>query len=291
MGDFFTFQYDLKHPAAYEYLSWKHIGSLIVLAILMLLLGLLFRRFEKNGRRRFLHGIPIFMVCSEVFKQIVLMTEHHASVGMLPLHLCGLGAYVFLLAEFLPSDPAFWTQSNSQPTLITNGSTQKRNPTILNHGETKRTPKSVLGEISFILIMPGAICALLMPDWTMYPLWNYFSIHGYLWHGLLVLYPCLLLYDHEIAPRISHLWYEALFLAVVVPLIELFNIYHDTNYLFIHWPPADTPLAWLASFMGNPGYLIGYAILAVLVMCLVYIPFEISHLRLRKNTHDDTMQL
>ena len=40
--------------------------------------------------------------------------------------------------------------------------------------------------------------------------------------------------------------------------------------MFIHEPPANTPLELLAWYMGNPGYLIGYAIFIFLMMLALY---------------------
>ena len=45
--------------------------------------------------------------------------------------------------------------------------------------------------------------------------------------------------------------------------------------MFINWPPSDTPISFLASKMGVPGYLAGYAILALMIMVIIYIPFEV----------------
>ncbi len=43
------------------------------------------------------------------------------------------------------------------------------------------------------------------------------------------------------------------------------------NYFFVNWPIPDSPLSWMASFLGNPGYLIGYAALTLSVILLMYL--------------------
>lgn len=42
------------------------------------------------------------------------------------------------------------------------------------------------------------------------------------------------------------------------------------NYMFLLRPISGTPLAWLASFMGNPGYLIGVLVMLAVVLLFVY---------------------
>ena len=108
------------------------------------------------------------------------------------------------------------------------------------------------------------------------PVWNFFNIYGYIWHELLLLYPILLLIDHRVKPRLKHLWYEAVFLAVIIPPIYIFDKINDCNYMFINWPEPGTPLSFFAAKVGTPGYLLPYAAMAFIVMALIYIPFEIS---------------
>lgn len=228
----------------YEIFSAKHFACLITVGILMAVIGLFFVKSDEKNRDRVIKGLPVFLLCMEASKWIVLFALHHANIGMLPLHLCGLAVYEFLFASFLPAGKA----------------------------------KEFFGEIAVILLGPGSVFALLMPDWAaLYPVWNYFNLYGYLWHELLVLYPILLLIDHRVTVRIFHLWYEAVFLGVIIPPIYIFDKHSGCNYMFVNWPPEGTPLSWLASFMGNPGYLIGYAVMAAVVMTVIYVPFEIWH--------------
>lgn len=243
MIPFFTYEDDVPAGAGYQIFSAKHSACLIAVAILMSVIGYFFVKADEKNRDRILKAIPVFLLCMEASKWIVLFSLHHANIGMLPLHLCGLAVYDYLLVSFLPSERA----------------------------------RGFFGEIAVILLAPGSVFALLLPDWTFYPVWNFFNIYGYLWHELLVLYAVLLLIDHRVNPRICHIWYEAVFLGVIVPPIYIFDKRFSCNYMFVNWPPEDTPLSWLASFMGNPGYLIGYAVMAAVVMLIIYVPFELVH--------------
>ena len=59
--------------------------------------------------------------------------------------------------------------------------------------------------------------------------------------------------------------FAAGFLLRAAALVFLFDKKAQTNYMFLNWPPAGSPLAWIASYLGNPGYLAGYAVLVILV--------------------------
>lgn len=239
---FFYYQDMIPEGSGYEVLSATHFGCLAAVGAVMTVIAAFFLKSGKKGRDRIIKGIPIFLLGMEASKWIVLFSEHRANIGMLPLHLCGLAVYDFLLASFLPY----------------------------------RKAQGFFGEVAVILLGPGSVFALLLPDWTFYPVWNFFNLYGYIWHELLLLYPILLLMDRRVSPSVRHLWYEILFLAVIVPPVLAFDRTFDCNYLFVNWPEPGTPLSWLASFMGNPGYLAGYAVMTVAVMLLVYLPFELA---------------
>ncbi len=237
MEYFWCQQEDIPSGMGYPLFGKEHIISSAVTLVVALSLSVLFFKATDKTRHRVLRGIPVLMILLELWKDLVLVSADRFGVGYLPLHICSIGIFVFLLREFLPSDKA----------------------------------KAFFGEISVILIMPGALAALAFPDWTvLYPVLNFYNLHSFLWHGLLVLYPVLLLLCGEVHPSVKHLWYEILFLCVVVPPIYAFDRHFHCNYFFVNWPEPGTPLEWLAGFLGNPGYLVGYALLAIAVMLLVY---------------------
>ena len=113
---------------------------------------------------------------------------------------------------------------------------------------------------------------MLFADWTIYyPVLNFINLHSYVWHGLLVLYPLLVLLHGEVSPSVKHIHYIIIFLCIVVPPIYAFDRHFRCNYFFVNWPVHDSPLEWIASFMGNPGYLAGYAVLVAALILAMYL--------------------
>ena len=238
MEYFWKQQDDIPAGMGYPLFGKEHIASTAVTLLIVVVFICIFKRCNRKTQGRILKLIPVFLVLLETFKDLFLVSVGRFGRWYLPLHVCSMGIYVFLLSEFLP-----WNKA-----------------------------KKVFGEIALVLIMPGALAALIFPDWTVYyPVFNFINLYAYVWHGLLVLYPLLLLIKREVQPSLKHIHYILIFLAVVVPPIYLFDKKYNVNYFFVNWPERDTPLAWLASFMGNPGYLLGYGILALLVILIVYL--------------------
>ena len=237
MEYFWKQQDDIPQGMGYPLFGKEHIASTAITLLIVVLFICIFRKQNDKTRSRILKLIPVFLVLLEAFKDLFLVSVGRFGKWYLPLHVCSMGIYVFMLSEYLP-----WKKA-----------------------------KQVFGEIALVLIMPGALAALIFPDWTVfYPVLNFINLYAYVWHGLLVLYPLLLLINREVHPSIKHIHYILIFLCAVVPPIYLFDKKYNVNFFFVNWPERDTPLAWLASFMGNPGYLIGYGILALLVILIVY---------------------
>lgn len=237
MEYFWKQQDDIPAGMGYPLFGIAHISCVIATLLAVVALVILFKRMNDEKQRSFIKIIPVFMIFLEVFKDLFLVSVHRFGLGYLPLHICSIGIFVFLFREYLP-----WKKS-----------------------------KAFFGEIAFVLIMPASFAALIFADWTvLYPVWNFINIHSYIWHGALVLYPMLLLLRGDISPTIKHFHWNVIFLCVIVPPIYLFDKAYGRNYFFVNWPVPDSPLSWCASFMGNPGYLVGYGLMTLAVMVLVY---------------------
>ncbi len=235
---FWKQQDDIPAGMGYPLFGKTHLISVAVTLLAVLILVLLLASAKEKAQKRFLKFLPIVMVLLEMFKDGFLISVHRFGIGYLPLHVCSIGIFVFLLREFLP-----WKKA-----------------------------KEIFGEISFVLIMPASVAALFFADWTVfYPVWNFINLHSYIWHGALVLYPVLLMTCKEISPSIKHIHWIFIFLFATVPPIYIFDKMFRCNYFFVNWPVPDSPLSWFASFMGNPGYLIGYGVMTACVILTVYL--------------------
>ncbi len=250
MEYFWKQQNDIPQGMGYPLFGKEHILSTAITLLIVVIFICIFRKQSNKTQSRILKFIPIFLVLLETFKDLFLVSVGRFGRWYLPLHVCSMGIYIFLLSEFFP-----W-----------------------------KNAKQVFGEIALVLIMPGALAALIFPDWTVfYPVLNFINLYAYVWHGMLVLYPLLLLIKREVHPSVKHIHYILLFLCVVVPPIYLFDKIYNVNFFFVNWPETDTPLAWFASFMGNPGYLLGYGILALIVILIVYLILAVYY-RIEDNT-------
>lgn len=236
MKYFWSQQFDLPKGVGYARFGPEHIAQLLLVAAGIILANLLLKRKSIEAQERFIRIFPWIMVGMETFKDLYLVRIGRFSTGYLPLHLCSLGMFVFLIYSFCHSER--W--------------------------------RAVFSEVSVCLILPGSAAALLFPDWiALYPVLNFMNIYSYIWHMNLILFPVFLLVTGRAHPTIRHIHWCLLFLAAVSIPIYIFDRIADTNYLFINWPLAGSPIESIYNHMGK-WWRIGYAILVVIVVAAVY---------------------
>ena len=246
--EYFWKQYSqLPADVGYEHFSLPHLSTLMILAALIIFGVLVFRTWAAHRQDRILRTLPFGMIGLELLKDCFLIHGGVFDVGYLPLHLCSLGVFVFLLAGLSRSHN--W--------------------------------RRIFSEISVTLILPGSVAALLFPDWTMlYPVWNFMNLYGFVWHGMLVLGPLLMLTAGWAVLSFRHIHYDLLFLVCAgLPVYAFDRIFH-CNYMFLLRGPAGTPLAWIQDLTGDKYYLAGYGLFAAAVILVIYLSIEICR-RLR----------
>lgn len=180
----------------------------------------------------------------ELWRAGLLMSRGQYDLGRLPLHLCSMSIYL-----------CFFHALTGQPGL---------------------------GQFLYAFTLPGAVFALLFPDWAGQPLFSFITVSSFLLHFLLVLYPLMQVAAGEIRPELRRLpGCIGRMLLLALPVYVLNKLW-NTNYMFLNLPPEGSPLA-LFAFLGSPGYLLGYIPLALGVWALLYGKELLGFLR--KNKH------
>lgn len=225
---FFTYGDDLPPGCGFTLFGPAHFAWLAVCAAGIVLFLARYRKWDGPKRRRAEKRIGVVLVCLITCRTLFPLFSGRMTVYELPLHLCSMAGYLCCLHAFLKWD---W-----------------------------------LSQALYTLCLPGTLFALFFPDWVRYPTVHFVTVVAFLFHAGIVLYVACQLMGRGIVPQFRKLWKAVLFLLVTVPLIFLFDKEFDANYMFLNWPSPGSPLEWMASFLGNPGYLLGYAILAAAVI-------------------------
>ena len=171
--------------------------------------------------KRAAKGYGIIMVLMEILRDARLLYLGEFSVGYLPLHLCSLGMLLCLWYGFRRGDR---------------------------------------GGSLYLLCLPGALCALLFPNWTHLPVGHFVSIHSFVYHGLLLQSSLLPLLGGKLRFRDAAAAFGVLCMAAAV--VGGLNLWLGTNYMFLQRPSPGSPLVYLAELPGRYGYQIGLAALS-----------------------------
>lgn len=249
---FFAYQTELPSGCGFLLFDKTHLIFLTISALSVLSLCIIFHYQTTSHKNLLLNGIVLAALALTAAQDFILTITHHMDIGMLPLHLCDLAVFCYLLHRI------------------------------------SKLP--ILGYAAVCVFLPGALSALLFPDWTMYPLLNYMNLHGFLYHTLIIAYPILLLSDGSIRPRLRYFpETAALLLCLAVP-VYLFDRRFQCNYMFLLYPPKESPLTFFSRFcsgnLGTEGYTIAYMSAVALLLSLIFLGFEIMW-RIRKHfTHN-----
>ena len=235
MNMFFVSSENIPEGLGFQALDLTHV--LWLLAGMMVWVGvcLLHKRLSADKRKRLLRVLGIYIFSQEMVKNLVLILMGEFSWGYLPFHLCGIN---ILLITF----------------------------------DTFKQTKTVRTFLYYFAI-PGAALALLFPNWTNMPVWNFFHIHSFTIHILLVLYPLLLVTTGQVATDLlSALKGVGLLVAMAIPVYGL-NLLWGTNFMFLMRPDSGNPLELFEKLLGS--HLWGFPILLPVVVLVMYIPLAL----------------
>lgn len=224
-----------ENHIGFNLFSAYHVTWLVSIALFTAAAAYCYRRATPGIRRIVLLILGSSMMILELLKDGILLVIGKFGLEYLPLHLCSFGIFISFFYALYPS---------------------------------KRK-----GELLYGLSLPGALAALIFCNWTVYPPFNFMHLHSFIIHGMLVMFPVLLLASGELVPNVKYIK-DALFflLAVSIP-VYFFNKWAGTNFLFLNTPSKGSPLVLFEELLGNPGYVLGFVPLLFLVWSVLYLPF------------------
>ena len=164
---YFTPEGQIPAGEGFTLMGWQHLLMLAISGTFTMLSLRWMRRLHTGELNRLLRILGGVMLGLEVLKDFILAVIGAFSVGYLPLHLCSLAMFVCLYYGAHP-----WSKN--------------------------------CGQILYSVCFPGAMCALLFPDWTMFPILHFQSIHSFVYHTLLMQVSLAPVVTGRIRPGLRH---------------------------------------------------------------------------------------
>ena len=229
---FFVTSEHIPEGVGFQTFDLTHILWLLAGAVLCIAACVFYRRLSAQKQKLALKVLGAYIFLQEMTKNLVLILLKEFSWGYLPFHLCGIN---ILLIAF----------------------------------DTIKQTKTVRSFLYYFAI-PGAALALLFPNWTQMPVWNFFHLHSFTIHILLVLYPLLLVTTNQVSTELKSAFKGVLLLvAMAIPVYGL-NLLWGTNFMFLMKPDSGNPLEFFEKLLGS--HLWGFPILLPVVILVMYLP-------------------
>ena len=123
------------------------------------------------------------------------------------------------------------------------------------------------------VFLPGGVLGIVSPS-TTYPWLNFFSIHEFLFHGLIVVYGVFKIAIGESRATYKGVWVSTLFTILLMIPIYCIDITFDKGYMLLT-NPGDFPLTKLfwdisTPIFGNIGYIALLLCLGLLLFHIIY---------------------
>ena len=233
---FFATSEHLPEGVGFQAYGMAHLLWLLAGCLFCVGACLFYRRLSPSRQTVMRRILGVYIFLQEMVKNLVLILQGEFGWGYLPFHLCGINILLILF-------------------------------------DTIKQTKPVRSFLYFFAI-PGAALALLFPNWTDTPVWNFFHIHSFTIHILLVAYPLLLVTTGQVATDLrSALKGVALLVAMAIPVYGL-NLLWDTNFMFLMRPDSGNPLELFEKLLGS--HLWGFPFLLPVVLFVMYIPLLVA---------------
>lgn len=223
---------DMGQGLGFQLFDGTHFLILAAFAIVTLLISVWYVRLDDGTRQKTRLIVGSLALITQIMRMSMLVAQGRFTLGDLPLHLCAMSTMLIFVHS--------------------------------------RRPSELMGDTVFMLSLAGGIVSLIFGEWHIHRQLNFYTLQSWFVHYFLVLYVVMLLWSGEIKPRIKNMPKVTLGLLIYSAFIFVLNKLIDTNFLYVNEPLFDTPLVTLEQWMGNPGYIVGLAVLCLVIWFVMY---------------------
>ena len=196
MKHFWTHKDNIPEGMGYGQFSFQHLIWLLMTAALTT--GFVFVYLNADAERRIilLRSVSVTLMVIEVLKMIIIAFSDVKFSDYLPLELCSFAAY-FIVVD------SFWIGNDVFPEML------------------------------LTMFLPGAIMAVLFPTTSTLPAVNFYTIHQFVYHGLIIAYIIARFVNGEIPLSYPGVWKSILQVIILAAVIFLIDTKFDKNFMFL----------------------------------------------------------
>lgn len=235
---FFTHYDNIPEGLGYGLFTLKHF---LLLLITVLFIVFVVKKYKMSDDKNIIiirKIIAIILIFIDIIKLIIMYLNPMDYTNYLPLEICSFAAY-FIVLDSIYKDNIFFS------------------------------------EMLLLLFMPAAMTALLVPTTINLPIFNFFTIHQYLYHALIIAYVLMRYLNKEIRITYIGLWKSILKTIILASVIYFVDYIFNKNYMFL-MNSADNPALNIFYNLANGGklYLVYLILFVIFILHLFYLLFK-----------------
>ena len=194
-------------------------------------------------------GLIIRTLRPEIGRQpVATSSPSGCSGGFIPLHLCSVAGLAVLMY-------ALWPRQNW------------------------------LGQLLAYAFVPAAFMAVVFPSTTMYPWLNFYCIHTFVFHGLILAFFAWLFMSGEVVPDYRGLWLGFLFMVLFGIPIYFLDSAFQVNYMYLGNCTDVSILAklWdrIVPHYGRPGFAVALGVIMLIDLHVFYAIYRLLRMKRR----------
>lgn len=208
----------------YNLFSKKHIGMLIGVIVFTFFITLIYMHSSIAMQTTIRKTIAITLIIIEIMKLLVIHLNHGDVLNYIPIEICSIAGYCIMIDAF--------------------------NPNV-----------TFIREMLLILFLPAAIMALIYPTTVAQPTFNFFTIHQFVFHGLIIAYVIMRFAYKEIVVDYAGVWKSIFTILCIASVVYIIDRLSNRNYMFLTGDEDNSMLKKLTALSGGG---IKYTLLLVL---------------------------
>ena len=235
MKYFWTHRDNIPEGYGYGQFTRKHFFLIAVTLLFIVGITCLYKNVEYAQRLIILRSIGATLLIIDVIKLIVMSVTDVRVSDYLPLELCSFAAYAIVCDSISPANDFF-------------------------------------PEMLLTLFMPAALMAIMVPTTQPLPVFNFYTIHQFLFHGLIVGYVIARFAAGEIPITFAGVWRSIPRIFILIVIIYIFDCIFKKNYIFLR-DPYGNPLLQIIwdKTGGGIKYVAGLSVFAVIVIHIFFL--------------------
>lgn len=239
MKQFWTHKDNIPEGAGYGQFSFLHFIWLLLTVTLITGFVFVYGKADAVRRITLLRSVGITLIVIDILKMIIIGISPVRFSDYLPLELCSFAAY-FIVAD------SFWIRNNVFPEML------------------------------LTMFMPAAIMAILFPTTSTLPAVNFYTIHQFVYHGLIIAYIVARFVNGEIPLTYPGVWKSIFNIILLAAVIYVVDTVFDKNFMFLRDTYGNPLLEviWKVT-RGGFAYTVGLVCFCIIMIHIFYNIFKL----------------